>query len=465
LVIINQITQKIKDDRMRTGSKFNVAIIGAGPAGIFAAKELVKNGIDVHLINRDIKPGGLAEYGIYPDKLKMKEGLRKQFASCIDATEVTYYGNILVGSNGNLKIDEFRKAGFDAILVTIGAQGTKWVGIPGENLKGVYHAKDIVYHYNKLPPFSTKKYDIGKNVVIIGVGNVMMDIARYLIHERQVETVKAIARRGPAELKFSRKEMEYVGKNFDLEAYKKELDRVTPLMNEIGQDPNQSLTFILDSLENNCDGLISSTKFQLKFLASLKCILGDENSYVTGIEIEENKLGIANGNTFAVGTGNREIICCDTLIFAIGDGVDPGFGLPVEKNEFVKNPNPRFPIENTSYESFDPISNQPIDDVFLAGWARKASDGLVGIARKDGVNAAQSILAFLAGKNCPNEFDSMNFEQIIRYSNPQYVTKEDIKILEEEERRLAEERGLLQFKFSTNTEMLSVIDHKKIVQT
>ena len=450
---------------MRTGSKFNVAIIGAGPAGIFAAKELVKNGIDVHLINRDIKPGGLAEYGIYPDKLKMKDGLRKQFASCIDAPEVTYYGNLLVGSNGHLKIDDIRKVGFDVILATTGAQGTKWIGIPGENLKGVYHAKDIVYHYNKLPPFSTKKYDIGKNVVIIGVGNVMMDIARYLIHEKQVETVTAIARRGPAELKFSRKEMEYVGKNFDLEAYKKELERVTPFMNEIGQDPNQSLNFILDSLENNCDEQGSSTKFQLKFLASLKCVLGDENSNITGIEIEGNKLGINNGNTFAVGTGNREIICCDTLIFAIGDGVDPGFGLPVEKNEFVKNPYPRFPVEDVSYESFDPISNLPIDDVFLAGWARKASDGLVGIARKDGVNAAQAIMAYLAAKIYSNDFDSVNFEQIIRESNPHYVTKEDIKTLEEEERRLAVERGLLQYKYSTNTEMLSVIEHKKMVQT
>ena len=450
---------------MSTGSKFNVAIIGAGPAGIFAAKELVKNGIDVHLINRDVKPGGLAEYGIYPDKLKMKDGLRKQFASSIDASEVTYYGNILVGSNGHLKIDEIRKAGFDAILATIGAQGTKWLGIQGENLKGVYHAKDIVYHYNKLPPFSTKEYDIGKKVVIIGVGNVMMDIARYLIHEKQVESVIAIARRGPAELKFSRKEMEYVGKNFDLDDYKKELERVTPLMNAIGQDPNQSLNFILDSLENNCAEQISNTKFQLKFLASLLNIRGDEKNKVTGIEIEENNLSISNGNTYAVGTGKREFICCDTLIFAIGDGVDPGFGLPVEKNEFMKNPNPRFPIEGVSYESFDPISNLPIDDVFLAGWARKASDGLVGIARKDGVNAAQSILAYLAGKENPNEFDSMNFEQIIRESNPQYVTKEDIKILEEEERRLAVERGLLQYKFSTNTEMLSVIEHKKMVQT
>ena len=315
------------------------------------------------------------------------------------------------------------------------------------------------------PLFSTKKYDIGKNVVIVGVGNVMMDIARYLIYEKQVESVIAIARRGPAELKFSRKEMEYVGKNFDLEEYKRELERVTPLMKVIGQDPNQSLNFILDSLENNCAEQVSNTKFQLKFLASPICILGDENSKITGIQIEENKLGISNGNTFSVGTGNRKIIHCDTLIFAIGDGVDPGFGLPVEKNEYMKNPNPRFPIEGVSYESFDPITNLPIDDVFLAGWARKASDGLVGIARKDGVNVAQSILAFLAGENCPKEFDSINFEQIIRDSNPHYVTKEDIKILEEEERRLAVELGLLQFQFSTNTEMLSVIEQKKMVQT
>lgn len=450
---------------MTTGSKFNVAIIGAGPAGIFAAKELVKNGINVHLLNRDIKPGGLAEYGIYPDKIKMKEGLRKQFASCIESPEVTYYGNILVGINGHLKIDQIRKAGFDAILVTTGAQGTKWVGIPGENLKGVYHAKDIVYHYNKLPPFSVKEFEIGNNVVIIGVGNVMMDIARYLIHEKKVDTVTAIARRGPAELKFSRKEMEYVGKNFDLESYKRELRRVSPSMVEIGQDPNQSLNFILDSLENNCDGQYSSTKFQLRFLASIKCILGDENNRIKGIEIEENKLGIANGNSFSIGTGNREIMCCDTIIFAIGDGVDPDFGLPVEKNEFVKNPNPRFPIENITYETFDPISNKVIEDIFLAGWARKASDGLVGIARKDGVNAAQSILTYLAGKNYPHEFNSVNFEHVIRNSNQNFVTKEEIKILEEEENRIAIDKGIPYFKFSTNKEMLSLIELKKIVLT
>ena len=74
-----------------------IAVIGAGPAGIFAAKELANNDRKVTLLNRDIKPGGLAEYGIYPTKYKIKEGLRKQFYSIIANENVSYFGNLVVG--------------------------------------------------------------------------------------------------------------------------------------------------------------------------------------------------------------------------------------------------------------------------------------------------------------------------------------------------------------------------------
>ena len=115
------------------------------------------------LLNRDIKPGGLAEYGIYHDKHKMKEGLRKQFRQILDDPNIEYYGNVTVGRKGDLSLGELRAMGFQAILVTVGAQGTKWLGLPGEDLTGVYHAKDIVYHYNQLPPFSTEKFSISFN--------------------------------------------------------------------------------------------------------------------------------------------------------------------------------------------------------------------------------------------------------------------------------------------------------------
>ncbi|MHB8132944.1 MAG: FAD-dependent oxidoreductase [Anaerolineaceae bacterium] len=445
------------------GSSFNVAIIGAGPAGIFSARELINNGVSVVLFNRDIKPGGLAEYGIYPDKIKMKEGLRKQFASILELPELAYYGNVSIGSNGDFKIEDIRNMGFDAILVTTGAQGTKWLNLKGEKLTGVFHAKDIVYYFNKLPPFSTRDLAIGRNVVIIGVGNVMMDVARYLIHERHVNTVTAFARRGPAEVKFTRKEFEYIGSNFDLDAYKAELDRVSSNMVEIGQDPLQSLSFIMDALQNNAETK-SKTKFRLKFLSSPRCILGDENDKVVGIEMEENLLVLESGKTIAKGLGNRKVVECDTVIFAIGDSVDPGFGLPIQNNEFVKNPNPRFPVDDISYECFDPIKNAPMEDIFLAGWARNASNGLVGIARKDGINASQAILRFLSTKEGHARNCCLEVDQAIRNTVPNFVTKEDVINLENEEKRIASAMGLEYFKFLTNAEMLYAIKQKKIIQ-
>jgi NADPH-dependent glutamate synthase beta subunit-like oxidoreductase len=134
-------------------NQYFVAVIGAGPAGLFGARELANKGARVLLLNRDIKPGGLAEYGIYPNKYIMKGGLRKQFRQIIDLPNLDYYGNITVGSQGDLSLDDLRALGVQAILVTVGAQGTKWLGLPGEELEGVYHAKDVVYYYNHLPPF------------------------------------------------------------------------------------------------------------------------------------------------------------------------------------------------------------------------------------------------------------------------------------------------------------------------
>ena len=126
-----------------------VAVIGAGPAGLFASKELSNAGVHVILFNRDIKPGGLAEYGIYPSKHKMKEGLRQQFRQILESPNIEYYGNVVIGQKGDLTLMELRALGLQALLVTVGAQGTKWLGLPGEDLTGVYHAKDLVYHYNR----------------------------------------------------------------------------------------------------------------------------------------------------------------------------------------------------------------------------------------------------------------------------------------------------------------------------
>jgi ferredoxin/flavodoxin---NADP+ reductase len=441
------------------GGNYIVAIIGAGPAGLFAAKQLASVGVHVILFNRDIKPGGLAEYGIYPNKYKMKEGLRRQFRQILETPGIDYYGNLTIGQKGDLSLADLRAIGMQAILVTVGAQGTKWLGLPGEDLVGVYHAKDIVYYYNKLPPYSEKKFTIGKRVAIIGVGNVMMDIAHWLIRDVKVDEVVAVARRGPAEVKFSKKEMEAVVRNLDLEALDAEFDRVAPIMRAAGQNVEEAKAFILSTLPKAQEP-VSATRFRFDFLASPSRILGGERGVVRGLEVEDTTLIPANGDTKAKRLGTKRILDVDTVIFCIGDRVDENFGLSVRWNEFVKNPTPNFPVNGLCYEAYDPEIDRPVERVFVAGWSREASSGLVGVARKDGENGAQAVLAYLKCapplKNPDQVLESLR--QRISRLEKRVVTKEDVNRLDAIEREEAQRLGLVEFKFSTNEEMLSAIE-------
>jgi len=433
-------------------NQFFVAVIGAGPAGLFGARELANLGARVVLFNRDIKPGGLAEYGIYPNKHTMKNGLRKQFRQVIDVPNLDYYGNVTIGAHGDLTLDDLRALGFQAILVTAGAQGTKWLGLPGEDLEGVYHAKDVVYFYNNLPPYSQKKFFFGKRCAVIGAGNVMLDIAHFLSREEKVDEVIAVVRRGPAEIKFDKKEMEYVIDSLDQTALDAEIKRVTPIMEAVHQDPAAARASILEALPKALPK-ISDTRFRFEFLASPVRMLGDENGKLKQVELEDNILVEAKGDTKAKATGNKRLLDVETVIFAIGDKVDDTFGLPVEWNEFVKNQSPRFPIDGISYES-------PFEDVFVGGWSRQASSGLVGYARKDGTNASKAVWQYLQTKQ-PAEANTAAVLAKLKTLGKPIVLKDDIKKLEAVEMAEAQKRGVEAFKFNNNDEMLQVMGLKE----
>jgi len=429
-------------------NQYFVAVVGAGPAGLFGARELANQGVRVAVFNRDIKPGGLAEYGIYPSKHTMKSGLRKQFRQVLDLPNLDYFGNVTVGEQGDLSLDDLRALGFQSILVTAGAQGTKWLGLPGENLTGVYHAKDVVYYYNQLPPYSQKSFRFGKRCAVIGAGNVMLDIAHFLIRDEKVDEVIAIVRRGPAEVKFDKKEMEYVIANLDQSALDSEIERVTPIMQAVNQDPAAARATILEALPKALTK-VSDTKFRFEFLASPVQMLGDANGNLTHVEIEDNILIEKNGDTKPKGTGNKRRLDVETIVFAIGDKVDDTFGLPVEWNEFVKSENPRYPIEGNSFET-------PFEDVFVGGWSRKASSGLVGYARKDGTNASKAVWQYLETKQ-PIEANTDALLEKLRGLGKPIVMKDDIKKLEAIEIAEAQKRGLEAFKFNSNEEMLQAM--------
>lgn len=445
-----------------THNKHTVAVIGAGPAGLFAARELANAGVRVALLNRDIRPGGLAEYGIYYDKYKMKLGLRRQFQEILAMPGIDYFGNVTVGTDTGLSLEDLREMGFQALVVTVGAQGTKWLGLPGEDLQGVYHAKDIVYHYNDLPPFSAMEFHIGRRVALIGVGNVMMDIAHWTVHDLKVDEVIAVARRGPAEVKFTKKEMQNVGANLDLDDLDAEIARVADRMKAVDQDPQAAREFILSGTRKALPA-VSDTRFLFRFLSSPCRIIGDDQGRVVGLEVEDTELVLKNGATKARGLGTKPILDVDTVVFCIGDRVDDNFGLPIQWNAFVKNPEPQYPVDDVSFEAYDHEADVPIEGVFVAGWSREASSGLVGVARKDGERGAQATLTYLETLPAPSDpaqpVDLLR--QTLDQSGKPYVTNEQVTRLDEFECAEAGQRGVEIYKLKTNQEMLDCLTRIK----
>ncbi len=426
-----------------------VAVIGAGPAGLYGARELAQAGANVTLFNRDIKPGGLAEYGIYPDKIGMKNGLRKQFKKILETPNLRYFGNINIGEDADLSLADLRAMGYQAIFVTTGAQGTKWLGLPGEDLTGVYHAKSVVYHYNHLPPFSQQDFRFGSRCLVVGAGNVMLDITRFLIREAKVDEVTALVRRGPAEVKFTKKELEYVAANMDLGLLNAEIERCAENMRSVNQDPDEAKEFLLSALPKAHER-VSDTKFSFRFLTSPKAMRGEEG-LLTHVDVEENQLILKDGDTKSRGTGKILPLEAETIIFAIGDKVDESFGLPTEWSEFIKNETPRFPQDEKSYELAG------FDDVFVAGWSREASSGLVGYARKDGTNGAHAVLAYLEGLPEISSVDGALDEKLASLNKP-IVTSAAALQLYEIEKEEAEKRGVDEFKFDDNDEMLAALN-------
>jgi ferredoxin/flavodoxin---NADP+ reductase len=426
-----------------------VAVIGAGPAGFFAARELNNQGVRVAVFNRDIKPGGLAEYGIYPDKHNMKEVLRSQFRTMLENPKLDYYGNVLIANNGDFTFEELRNFGFDAILVTAGAQGTKWLGLPGEELDGVYHAKDVVYGYNSLPPYSQKKFRIGKRCAIIGAGNVMVDVTRHLLQKKHVDEVIIVNRRGPGEVNFTKDEMKHIIAHLDLDAFEKEMQRTLPFLQAVNQDPEIGRKKVLESLvKADPKAADANGKFYFDFLASPTAMIG-QNGEVIKLELEDNILVDKDGQIGAKGTGTKRTIDVDTVVFAIGDTIDDSLGLQTSKNEFVQQREPRFPIDGVSFET-------PVEGVFIGGWSRKASNGLVGYARRDGTNAAKAVWQFLQTVQ-PKGTDADAVDAKIKALDKPVISKDDVKRLEVVEAEEAKKRGLDFFKCSTNEEMLQIM--------
>jgi len=438
-----------------------VFVVGAGPAGLFAAQKLALAGHEVIIFNRDVKPGGLAEYGIYPVKDKMKFGLRKQFAKVLNLPNVDYFGHVPVGVNSPVSIETLREFKPAAMVFAVGAQGTKKLGLAGEDAGGVYCAKDFVYFYNQLPPFASQDFSTGKRVAIIGMGNVMVDIARWLILDdpaHRAEEIIVIARRGPLEAKFDDKEFAHIHMYLDREAFQEELLRVQERMSAVGQDPAQVAQKTFVCLSKFPEQPKITPRLTFRFLNSPVSIQPGPDGRIGKLTVAENVLVERNGSIAAKATDLTTDLEVDTMIFAIGDMHDPSVGLPYGKEGYVTAAEAD---ANACYQVFDPTCMTNCEGMFVVGWARKPSEGLVGIARHDGEVGAACVAQYLSGIQAPASSSADEIARTLQAKGVRLVSKNDLALLGKAEEREAQARAVTYFKYSDDEVMLSAIEQEK----
>jgi ferredoxin--NADP+ reductase len=440
-----------------------VFVVGAGPAGLFAAQKIAQAGHQVVVFNRDIKPGGLAEYGIYPVKDKMKIGLRKQFVKVLSLPNLQYFGHVPVGTESAVTIDDLRQFGPSAMVFSVGAQGTKSLGLPGEHAKGVYSAKDFVYFYNQLPPFAAQDFSTGKRIAVIGMGNVAVDIIRWVLQDdpnRQTEEVTIVARRGPFEAKFDEKEIAHVQMHLDRKLFQEELERVKDKIAVVGHDISKVAEATFPLLVKYPNQELVMPRLRFRFLSSPKEIHAGPDGRINRLTVTENILVAKDGGTAAKATDQTADLDVDTMIFAIGDVHDPKLGLPCGRDGYVTKQNPADP-KAPVFECFDPQKNEPLPGIFVVGWARRASDGLVGIARHDGEVGADKVLEYLASAPDGPPVSPQAIQRRLEAKGVRVVNKEDIALLSKVEEREAQKRGLTWFKYSGDETMLNAIEKEK----
>ena len=362
--------------------RYTVAIVGAGPAGYFAAQTLQNLQSDdlafsIDIIERLPTPWGLVRSGVAPDHPKIKT-VAKVFEKVATAGNVRLFANVELGSD--ISIADL-KAAYDAVIIATGSSLGKTLGIPGEDLAGSMSAATFVPWYNAHPDFKDADVDLSTTTaVVIGAGNVAMDVARMLALEPSeldptdtanhaidafkksaVRTVVISARRGPEHAAFTSPELRELPKleHTNVIIEKRDIDAAIA---RVGEDIEKDVKSNLDAMGLIADqvpaGHERTMKFQ--FMATPKEIRG--NGKVEEIVFTKT------------GTEEEFSIPCGLVITAIGYEAAPLEGIPYERGKVV----------NTD--------GRVSENVYVVGWAKRGPSGVIGTNKSDAADVMKLLV-------------------------------------------------------------------------
>jgi ferredoxin/flavodoxin---NADP+ reductase len=386
-----------------SGQPLRVAVVGSGPAGFYATGQLLTHDppVEVDLFDRLPTPWGLVRLGVAPDHPKIKS-VSRAFEKIALRPGFRFFGNVEIGRD--VTHEELARR-YDAVIYTVGSQTDRRMGIPGEDLPGSWPATAFVAWYNAHPDFHGLPFDLSsRRAVVIGNGNVAVDVARMLalttdelaptdtadaaisaILGSGIEEIVVLGRRGPAQAAFTTPELieltALAGADLIIDPADLELDPWSAAaLEEDTALARRNLEVLREAAAIPPRG--KPKRVVIRFCVSPIAILGEEA--VEAIEVVHNEL-VADelGRISAVATDRREVIPCGLVLRSVGYRGVAIPGVPFDEG--------RAAIPNRAGRVVDGDGNV-IPGLYCAGWIKRGPSGVIGTNKKDATETVELLL-------------------------------------------------------------------------
>ena len=431
-----------------------VAVVGSGPAGFYAAGALLAADIpvEVDMIERLPTPWGLVRLGVAPDHPKIKS-VSRAFEKIAAQPGFRFLGNVEVGRD--IQHDELLEC-YDAVVYAVGAQTDRRMGIPGEDLPGSWPATEFVAWYNGHPDFQHPEFDLsGERAVVIGNGNVAVDVARMLaltpeelaptdttdeaieaLNHAGIKEIVMIGRRGPAQAAFTTPELIELGElaGADVIVDPADLEGAEPT----DTNSERNLEVLREYAAREPEG--KPKRLVLRFLLSPVEINGEER--VEAIELVHNRLEADDtGSLRAVPTDERETLPASLVFRSVGYRGVALPGVPFDERRGTV-PNER---------------GRVAPGVYAAGWIKRGPSGVIGTNKKDAAETVEQLLEDL--RDAPRKGGAAeDVEQLLAERVPRLVMYHGWTSIDERERAAGEPRGRPRVKLCTWDELLDAAE-------
>ncbi len=439
-----------------------VAIIGSGPAGVYAAEALLRQdpgpgSLSIDVIDRLPSPYGLVRYGVAPDHLKIKS-IIGALRNVLEEPSVRFLGNVDVGTDLNLA--ELHQH-YDAILFANGAAVDRPIGIPGEELPGSASAREFVAWYSGHPDAQLDRFTLeARSVAVVGVGNVAVDVARVLakaatelrgtdlpdhvldvLDRSAVSDIHLLGRRGPAQAKFTTKELRELGElaNADVIVHEAELQLDEASQAAVSASPatRRNVEVLREWAQRPPAG--RPRRLHFRFLLGPVEVLGSER--VAGVRLERTRL---DGSGNALGTGEHVDIAAQLLLRAVGYHGLPLPGLPFDDLTGV--------VPNVAGRVLR--DSRPVPGEYVAGWIKRGPTGVIGTNKGDARETVAAVIEDLPSLPEAPVRDPLAVPRLLTERGVQVVTWDGWQAIDDAELELGRSQGRDRVKIAERRQLL-----------